>query len=761
MRKLIYILITFTASTSHAESKDSFDKIIREYTFVGDFNLKDYEPKVSDEIFWRYPLSASKIDFPIFFNFDNIDKDIPTTNGEGRMYEHINRGRLAFLSGDYEEAKKIWLSGRRVYMDKFPHLRRLEYFIAMTFMKLAEERLKVKGTDYNDNVVKQYLQNAATFLSWVLINKKSQKDEVVEPIIPKQFYNLAAIYFKYDRFSPAFGTADEGLNYLIATGRKEYRPFLRRIQGESFIKARSYLEAVQEFDTAIRQDPNPEQAAAMFSRVGDIYFDLNNYVLAEDAYELSERVDKQRSYFNARQALFRGEALFWMGKFEASQKHLQHAIDGALFHKQELPRVDESFAKLRIADAYFALSSAAKKDSERKALNEKAQLAYFQVEKNYQGTLAAKIAQVRAACLELPFYEGKNIAHGRETLEAAKESTDFPKPIREIAWSCHVGSFAQRERTDAMLERVRDFANEYPDSKFLQSLVGPVRETQANKIYPIFATDRYKALEFFEKNRKNLFPKITPDLALRLFNAYVDAFKSEKAVEFYTGKAKSMDEERQILRQAAFLSEVDDKNGKKWHAANVQIAKKIVNRKWTSKSGEPLFSYIWRIQQTKSGKIHDPWIYQATMQWSGKTRQDACDLAYPLLSKLHTNPLPWVKKGMVGEDLQVLIKKHFPQILDDDPSCAQSLLDLEAKIYAKRLDDLTALYTNRASWMTSSMVVSQAYVLAETQFERGQQQLAEALWKMVVQSGNKFSPEVTFAKARLDPKKTELEEIWQ
>ena len=81
-----------------------------------------------------------------------------------------------------------------------------------------------------------------------------------------------------------------------------------------------------------------------------------------------------------------------------------------------------------------------------------------------------------------------------------------------------------------MLERVTKFADAYPESRFLASFAEPVREFQASHIDEYFtAGDGYRALSFFEKNRKLLFPKVTPELATRLFTTYVDVHRSEAA----------------------------------------------------------------------------------------------------------------------------------------------------------------------------------------------------------------------------------------
>ncbi len=746
---LIIAALSFVAS-----KKPSFQKILSEYTFVGDFAEKDPEPSQSKEIFWRYPFAISETQFPIKFQVTNLEKEIPITPGAGRAFEHMNQGRVEYLSGNYEAAKEIWLAGRELYHQDFNYNRRLEYFIGMVFLKMAEVSFEKNKGDLSVAAVKGLLNNAATFLSWAFIVHANQKDDAIDVLSAKQLYNLAAIYFTYKSYAAAFAAADKGLDYLNRTNQKTYRSEFRQILAEGLIKNRSFLEAVQEFDTAIRQDPEPTQAAKMFNRVGDIYYALNNFDLAVDSYELSESIEAVK--FRPNQILLHAEALFWAGKFKESKRYFDKALEvnSIGLAGDQLTKKDMAYAQLRRADCDLALSS----DKADKKYFEAAKLDYFRVISDGAEKEPYDIASVRATCLELPAYEGNNVKHGREILEISK-SKDLHPALIELAWACHVGSFAERERSENMLDRVREFYLKYPESEFLKKLIGPVQETQSQKIWPLFDQDHYKALDFFEKNEKNLFAKIPVNLQFKLFNAYVDIFQSKKARRFWRVKQKAITE-RDLMRQATFFSEMSA-GEKKFQQNNIALAKKLAKKKWSAPSGESFQGYLSRIEQTPFGKVHIPWIYEATLVWALRNADDACGPAFAMLSQYFSSPPPWANAKRFEADLKKIMQKQFPKVLDADPSCAQSYLDLEMRAFKNNNDELTAAYLQRGEWLHSPVATAEIYVLAEKYLEAGKKNLAESLFKLILDKGSKLATEYRFAKARLDPQKTELEGLWQ
>jgi tetratricopeptide (TPR) repeat protein len=746
-------------STSFSESAapgplegKSIDDILALYTFVGDFSEHPPEREVSDEIFWRYPYVLPKATFPIEIDLEDPKTELPRSDGEGRAVDHMNRGRQLYLEGKYNEAKATWLTARARYGKTFPLHRRNDYFIGQSFAKLADVAWRAKGMDFADREVKSQFANAATFLSWAFIMKADEADPALDVITPKALYDLAAIYWRYERYAGAFGAATKGLDFLRKTGRKDYRPQLNRLSAEAFVRNRSYLEAIQQLDRAIRQDPDPKEAAKAFARAGDIYFDLNNYELAEDVYALGAKIEDDLGQINPAQLVLRGESLFWLGKFSEAQRMLHFAIDGGMYRSVTEP-LDENmaaWADLRIADAFLARHE-----------NEKARLEYYRVAHKHGEHLAARIAKAREACLWLPEYGGNNVKHARELLETAKgQDPEMPEPAREISWACQVGSYTQRERTPEMLDRVRAFADAHPESRYLKGFREPVRSFQAEKIDALFAAgDVYRAVEFFERNRKTLFPKVPLALAERLFDAYADILRPRSAAEFWAAAARRPPTDLSRLRQAAVAAEMVAAGEKTpWPARDAGMQHALASTDWRVPPASLPVNYAHRILRTPSGKGHLAGMMALARAWGERDPAQACDFEYPVLSRAFEERPDLAARA--DQRLDAMITSLLPGLFKRDESCALSLLELEAARLKSQPARLAERYLARQSWPLTGAYLHLYWTMAEHVYDRGAAAEARKLWGVLQERGPAGSPEVQFANARLDPTKTELEKMW-
>lgn len=767
----------------------SVDEILEKYTFVGDFEEKDAERPLADEIFWRYPYKLPPVEFPIHYQLDNPKEEMPATPGSGRAVDHLNRGRVAFLDGKYDEAKATWLSARARFGQDYRYHRRNDYFIGQAFMQLAMATKKIQRQGWDSGDVRKTFDNASIFLSWAFIVKVDIADDFLDVVTPKSLYNLAAIYWRYGRYGGAFGAAETGLNFLRKTGRRDYRPQLHRMVAESHIASRNYLEAAQELDTAIRQDRDPEQAAQAFARVGDMYFDLNNYELSADVYALAAKIERDLNLVNPVSAVLYGESLFWLGDFSAAQQMFHYALASQIRSDLSgvglptkssktagmamaprllslLPEEMASWAALRIADAFLAKWRLAQRQGDQEASKkhlEAAQLEYYRVGREYRGQLAASVAKVRSACLELPEYGGQNIRHARQLLEEAKGAATMPLLVQEIAWACQVASYTQREKTADMLDRVRKFAAAYPESRFLQTFAEPVRDFQASTIETYFsANDPYRVLSFFEKNRQSLFPKVDHDLASRLFVTYADLHRAKAAGEFWDAYAQTPDSDLKVMRQMAVILEQGGSSskepaGRAWAKREAALAREMLKRQWTIGPDKFALNYMDRLNVSSPGPEHLPWLYRLAKHFGDQDEQYQCDLEYPLLSRLNARD---EYQTLVADRVSELIKKQLPDLFKRDESCALSLLELE---YSRLKSDprrLAASYLQRAEWPLVAGFLHQYWMISEHINAAGDRQNARRLWQIIRDKGTPDAPEVEFAKARLEPVKTEFEKLW-
>ncbi len=753
----------------------SVEDLVKNFMFVGDFDEKAPTRSNSKEVFWRYPLSLPKIQFKFQGLAPLQDKslvdDFPQTEGKGRAVQHLNRGRKLFLDGQLDDARKTWLSGRARYGKDYEQHRRADYFIAFSFLYTGLDLLKSTGFDYHTHDVRQSFVNAATFMSWAFDRKKDLPDPLLDRIAPRAYYNQATIYYVYERWAGVVGATTLGLDYLRKTGRSDFRTDLRRMLAETHIRNHDYLEAVRELDLALRQDSKLDTAAAIFARIGDIYFDLNNFELAEEVYALASRIDRELKSVRPSQYVLRGESLFWMGRFEEAIKVLQYAQEAAampstreddewamlpLAH-EELDLDMQALISLRIADSWLALGN-----------YEKAKLAYFKHSNEFRQHSTTPFAKIRLACLELPFYDGNNIAHARTLLAGLKEAADLiPAPAQELAWTCEIGSYAQHERTAEMVDRVRTFVSHYPESAFLKELATPVREVQARHIDGYFkAGDAYGAVKFFEATQKVLFPVVSDQLASKLFMAYVDINQSERALPFLSAYARQNLDETGWLRLATALVELGAKAkpGERslWEQKNKSLSKQMGS---LGLDVEPELKYrlaINRILAQPLSELHLGWILKLAIHWSDRDVSIGCDLVYPLLDRHQKQKSE--RGGLeTGADKLAIdfIDDNLKDLLRFETNCAYSIMEFEIGLYEGSISLLADKYLRRDYLTLNPTTAAMIWNVAEQSYQQGYRREAEGLWKILVDKGEPGLPEVRYAQARLDKGRTELDDLWQ
>ena len=199
--------------------------------------------------------------------------------------------------------------------------------------------------------------------------KDEVRDEAIDKFQAKAMYNQAVIYYNYARYPLALGMANKLLRYQQRNGMNKEQVTIRRIIAEVYIDAKNYLDAIRQFDIAIRQTEDPRVAAIMFARAGDIYFSLNNFELAEDMYRLAIKVSREKDILNPSQYILRGESLFWMGQLKEAQIMLNYGLmtAGSPRAVEEVPDDLQAMADIRIADASLGLKK-----------NKKLELQYFQ-----------------------------------------------------------------------------------------------------------------------------------------------------------------------------------------------------------------------------------------------------------------------------------------------------------------------------------------------------------------------------------------------
>lgn len=745
-------------------STKSFKAILDSYVFIADFNQKPGERFVSKEVFWKYPFKLSPVIFDLDFDGVDLSSLVFQVKGSGARAEALNIGRVEFLGGHYSKAHDAWLAGRTEFKDD-PKINRIfDFFLAVNSLSAYRSKLKAVGGQLQDPDVIALSKRSAYFLASTFLEKKDSPDERIDRLMPWGLYNLSAIYYRFGRMRSVFGAAQEGLATLLKQGRSDHRSKFRQLLAEAYIKNQDLMSAIQELDTGIRQDPDPMQATRMFSRAGDIYYDLNNYELAEDFYAMASGIDRERQLFSPTQAVLRAESIFWLGRFEEAEKLLRSAIDYTIKSGQyPLAIVDHNlpWASLRIADAMLARASVAR-DKERKPLFDKARLAYFRVETDFPKSEPAKIAAVRGACLELPTYQGNNVKHARTLLESMKTATDVAPSLMELVWACDAASYADREKSNKMVAKVREFSEKYPRSRFLDDMLPAVRDVQAGKINEYFKRQQWEsATDFFEQRRAVLFQKIPDDIAANLWTAYVATGRSADAVPFWGVKPRKIDSDLEALRQAAFLYEASSgKKSRNFGKERVQLNAELEKRAWSKNPKPEEVGYLKRVLVTKDVASAYGWILNIQEAWFQLDEKSACEALFPLLSRISEDKKATesTKKIVYGK-VRNLSDDLIGKIRESDPSCLQSWIDFESKVLS--LTDLQKKYNERVKWPLDGAWLESVWTLSERLSANEKVEDAKVMWKRISEQAPKDSFESRMAKVRLDPRKTEFESLWK
>src|SRR5690606_37888292 len=107
------------------------------------------------------------------------------------------------------------------YGTSYPYDRRNNYFIALAYLAMAKQKLD-QNISLDDDTVKGYMSNVATFLNWALITKKDHPDSLIDEVLSKQYYNLAATYFQYKQYAWAYKISAQALVGLRDKGKVKY-----------------------------------------------------------------------------------------------------------------------------------------------------------------------------------------------------------------------------------------------------------------------------------------------------------------------------------------------------------------------------------------------------------------------------------------------------------------------------------------------------------------------------------------------------------
>ena len=160
-----------------------------------------------------------------------------------------------------------------------------------------------------------------------------------------------------------------------------------------------------------------------------------------------------------------------------------------------------------------------------------------------------------------------------------------------------------------------------------------------------------------------------------------------------------------------------------------------------------------RIRNLETYGDHMHWMLALIDHWVADDIDILCNLKFPVLSDLVETD-----RIKVQVAVNVTFDKFFPGLLKDDESCALAYLDLEAKVFSA--DEIGRLYSGRMDWPLRGGLSAPFWSASEFLYSQGRVEAAKKFWRHLSENAPVDSPYRQFARARLDPTKTELEDLW-
>jgi hypothetical protein len=317
-----------------------------------------------------------------------------------------------------------------------------------------------------------------------------------------------------------------------------------------------------------------------------------------------------------------------------------------------------------------------------------------------------------------------------------------------------------------MLAKVSEFASRYPRSKFLNSMTEPVKEVKSSYLGELLELpNKKKAIEFYEKYGKTLYKNgLKDEWATQLFAIYYDRLEIEKAKPFWPViQRQKITSNTDLIRRISWLEEQTNvSKDTKLRKVLGEYVTAASNLKWSESDSASVKKYLPRIRSVDDDFSSGPWI----VDWlaSGNLNlEQLCKEVLPLISSASQKE----KKAKLLENWLNLITKEIDKSLGDliskDAGCTASLVDLEAFLFKRTNKEslFASLWLNRRTQSVSLETVGYIWEASEIFEKEGKSKEANVLWNLLIDPKNSKFEESKWAKLKLDPSKTEYEDLWK
>lgn len=561
-RKFAILGILFLPGTQGFSGYQDAQDILKRYVFYGDFSEKEIRPAKKYPYFFKLDTVFSPLDVK-FVVFPKLKH----TAGHGPAIQALNNGISIFRMNKYQLVIQR-LTEFVKHHEKTDIRWKIDFLIGMAYYNMGLANLK----DLTFTHIKRNKKNhddVMMGLSYIYTSLNTKYDHNLAFFA---FYNLILGLYSEGHHELCYRFADRVLREFKMS---QFHFPIALIKADLLVANKDFRLAVEELDKAIRFYGKIPGVAQAFYRVAEIYFFLNNYLLADEVFKMAMLIDPQ--FIKTQPILIWdiAESKFWMGDDAGAIPYYM------LLKENFLHTVQGKHALMRLGDSYLNMDKM-----------DKAEYWYQRSNLLHGGQLTGKISKLVLSYIKFVRKKKlKNLSQVEDTemqeylkflqdLEAGAPRQSF---LGEIAGYYHLQIRKRRfGLSQKIIDDAKDFILKYPTSQFNPSLRPDFITFLRKNFDTYYQQKKYGlALSYYEKNYETLYKDNTSAaLLMRLLAGYWHQKDDEKVqtVLKQVAQKKIRPNERQEIDAPyhLILAEVMLKKGD--HAAAAGFIKKEVSK---------------------------------------------------------------------------------------------------------------------------------------------------------------------------------------
>ena len=346
-------------------------------------------------------------------------------------------------------------------------------------------------------------------LSYLFSSIKENPNHQTAPIV---YYNLTLGLYLDNHYTMSYNLCNQVLKTLSDS---KYHFYISFLKSELLFFNKDFRQSVEEFDRTIRLYGREKLTAQAFYRVAEIYYILNNYILADDVFKMAMLIDKNFIWDKPTLIWNIAESKFWIGENKKAEKYYHY------LQKHHMNTRVGKFALMRMGDIAFELGQI-----------KKAKYWYHYSSLMHGDQLSGKASKLMLTYINflrkdnlrnLNSVDKKALSLYQKELEEIAVNPELSPFFQELAAYYYLITMLKTEELNLThVNKMEDFIDKYPMSQFNTYFRPYFTDYYRKYIYTYYEQKAYsKMIYYYEQNFQSIYKNYNdPEMYLKLAEAY-------------------------------------------------------------------------------------------------------------------------------------------------------------------------------------------------------------------------------------------------